>query len=79
MLASELPKPQIIKRPRQAKRFVHLPKRWIVERAIAWLNCRRRLAKDSENLNRKSDVSGQTLSEVGPGQSPYDSVGGVSM
>jgi len=44
---------QIIKRPRQAKGFVHLPKRWIVERTIAWLNRCRRLAKDWENLNRK--------------------------
>jgi putative transposase len=44
---------EIIKRPHQAKGFVHLPKRWIVERTIAWLNRCRRLAKDWENLNRK--------------------------
>ena len=54
-LADILPsiKAQIIKRPRQAKGSVHLPKRWIVERTIAWLNRCRRLAKDWENLNRK--------------------------
>ena len=44
---------EIIKRPHQAKGFVHLPKRWIVERTIAWLNRCLRLAKDWENLNRK--------------------------
>jgi transposase len=31
--------------------FVVLPQRWIVERTIAWLNGRCRLARDWENLN----------------------------
>jgi transposase len=35
-----------------AKGFVVIPKRWIVERSIAWLNRCRRLAKDWECLNR---------------------------
>ena len=43
---------QIIKRSDQAKGFVVLPKRWIVERTLAWLNRCRRLTKDWENLNR---------------------------
>jgi transposase len=43
---------EIVKRSDQAKAFVVLPKRWIVERTIAWLNRCRRLAKDWENLNR---------------------------
>jgi len=42
---------EIIKRSDRAKGFVKLPKRWIVERTIAWLNRCRRLAKDWENLN----------------------------
>jgi transposase len=42
---------EIVKRPDQTKGFVQLPKRWIVERSIAWLNRCRRLAKDWENLN----------------------------
>src|SRR3954471_15478869 len=45
---------EIVKRSDQAKGFVVLPKRWIVERTIAWLNRCRRLAKDWENLNCKA-------------------------
>jgi transposase len=43
---------EMVKRPDQAKGFVQLPKGWIVEPTIAWLNRCRRLAKDRENLNR---------------------------
>ena len=45
---------EIIKRSDHAKGFVVLPRSWIVERTIAWLNRCRRLAKDWENLNRKA-------------------------
>ena len=55
-LASILPqlKTEIVKRSDRAKGFVVLPKRWIVERTIAWLNRCRRLAKDWETLNRNA-------------------------
>jgi len=42
----------IITRSDQVKGFVALPKRWIVERTLAWLNRNRRLAKDFENRMR---------------------------
>ena len=45
---------EIVKRSDQVRGLVVLPKRWIVERTIAWLNRCRRLAKDWENLNRKA-------------------------
>ncbi len=47
-------KTEIVKRSDLAKGFVVLPRRWVVERTIAWLNRCRRLAKDWENLNRKA-------------------------
>jgi transposase len=45
---------EIVKRSDRARGFEVLPKRWIVERTIGWLNRCRRLAKDWENLNRKA-------------------------
>ena len=45
---------EIVRRCDQAKGFVVLPKRWIVERTIGWLGRCRRLAKDWENLNHSA-------------------------
>ena len=45
---------EIVKRSDAAKGFAVLPKRWIVERTIAWLHRCRRLAKDWECLNRRA-------------------------
>lgn len=39
---------QIVRRNEFAKGFTLLPRRWVVERTIAWLNRNRRLAKDFE-------------------------------
>ena len=44
---------EIVRRSDTGK-FIVLPKRWIVERTIAWLNRCRRLAKDWECLNRNA-------------------------
>ena len=45
---------EIVKRSDAAKGFIVLPRRWIVERTIGWLNRCRRLAKDWECLNRSA-------------------------
>ena len=39
---------KIVKRPANAHTFEVLPRRWVVERTLAWLNRNRRLAKDFE-------------------------------
>ena len=46
---------EIIKRS-DARRFVVLPRRWVVERTIAWLNRCRRLAKDWEASSASSEA-----------------------
>ena len=45
---------EIVKRSDAAKGFVLLPRRWVVERTIAWLNRNRRLAKDVEILTESA-------------------------
>jgi len=45
---------EIVTRADQVKWFVVLPKRWVVERTLAWFNRCCRLAKDWENLNHKA-------------------------
>jgi transposase len=45
---------EIVKRSDTIKGFIALPRRWVVERSIAWLNRCRRLARDWENLNRNA-------------------------
>ena len=45
---------EIVKKSDLTKGFVVLPRRWVVERTIGWLNRSRRLAKDWECLNRNA-------------------------
>jgi len=45
---------EIVKRSDTSKGFEVLPKRWIVERTIGWLNRCRRLAKDWENFTKNA-------------------------
>lgn len=45
---------EIVKRSDQAKGFVILPKRWLVERTLSWLTRCRRLARHYEQYLRTS-------------------------
>ncbi len=47
---------EIVLRPLEHKGFVHLPKRWVVERTFGWLNWCRRLSKDYERLPETSET-----------------------
>ena len=47
---------QTILRPVGVKGFVLLPRRWVVERTLAWLARYRRLSKDYEYLPATSEV-----------------------
>jgi transposase len=46
---------EVVKR-NELHRFLALPKRWIVERTLAWLNWSRRLSKDYELLHTTSET-----------------------
>jgi putative transposase len=46
----------IVRRDPNIKGFVVQPKRWIVERTLAWLGRYRRLSKDYEYLTRSSEA-----------------------
>jgi putative transposase len=46
---------EIVKRPEEAKGFILLPKRWIVERTFGWFGRYRRLAKEYEATCESSE------------------------
>lgn len=70
---------EIVSRPRDAKGFVLLPKRWVVERTFAWLGRARRLSKDYERRTDSSECMiriraiQQIVTRMAPGepQSPF--------
>jgi putative transposase len=47
---------EIVQRPEGTQGFQLLPKRWIVERTLAWLGRYRRLSKDYEYLTQTSEA-----------------------
>ena len=47
---------EVVRRPEGSQGFVLLPKRWVVERTLAWLNQNRRLSKDYEELPSTSET-----------------------
>jgi putative transposase len=47
---------EIVKRSDDARGFVVLPKRWVVERTFAWIGKCRRLSKDYEHLVESSEA-----------------------
>lgn len=46
---------EIVRRPKGAKGFVLLPKRWVAERTFSWLGRWRRLSRDYEHLTSSSE------------------------
>ena len=44
----------IVERPPEQRGFLLLPRRWVVERSLAWFSRNRRLSKDYE---KRTDVS----------------------
>jgi putative transposase len=47
---------EVVLRPKETKKFVLLPRRWVVERTFGWLNHSRRLSKSYERLTRTDET-----------------------
>ena len=47
---------EIVQRPKDGHKFEVLPRRWVVERTLAWLGRCRRLSKDYEALPETSEA-----------------------
>jgi putative transposase len=48
----------VLLRPKESRRFVVLPRRWVVARTVGWLNLSRRLSKDYGRLVPTSETRG---------------------
>jgi putative transposase len=46
----------VVLRPKESRKFVLLPRRWVVERTFGWLNHSRRLSKSYERLPRTDEA-----------------------
>lgn len=68
---------EVVRRPKGAKGFVLLPKRWVVERTFAWLGRWRRLSRDYEHLTSSSESMvrlasiGRMLRRLAPPNNPF--------
>lgn len=47
---------EIVRRPKEQRGFVVLPRRWVVERTFGWLGRYRRLSKDYEGAPASSEA-----------------------
>jgi putative transposase len=46
---------EVVRKPEEQRGFVLLPRRWVVERSIAWQGRSRRLSKDYEHAAEYSE------------------------
>ena len=46
----------VVLRPKETRKFVVLPRRWVVERTFSWLSHSRRLSKSYERLTRTDET-----------------------
>ncbi len=47
---------EVVLHPRETRKFVLLPRRWVVERTFGWLNHSSRLRKSYERLTRTEET-----------------------
>jgi transposase len=64
---------EIVKRTQNAVGFELLPRRWVVERTLAWLNRNRRLAKSLPPRRRGISKHPSPVPRLGSSWPPYNS------